>query len=208
MRHINREDIAGYDKRYRTNLINSISGFKSVALIGTINNQGATNLAIFSQIIHIGANPPLTGILFRPHSVPRHTLENIIQTGSFSINHISRDFVREAHHTSANWEISEFEACNFTPEFIENVKSPFVKEAKVKIGCEFRERQDIKINGTILIIGEMMHILLPEEIIQQDGFVDLEQADSLSTLGLDAYYSSQRVGRYSYARAAEPLKEI
>ena len=55
--------------------------------------QGQTNLAIFSQIFHIGANPPLVGILVRPDSVDRHTLRNIRETSWFTINHIQESFV-------------------------------------------------------------------------------------------------------------------
>jgi DNA invertase Pin-like site-specific DNA recombinase len=32
-------DLNGYDRFYRANLINSLSGFKSASLIGTKNNQ-------------------------------------------------------------------------------------------------------------------------------------------------------------------------
>jgi flavin reductase (DIM6/NTAB) family NADH-FMN oxidoreductase RutF len=72
-------DLESMEQRFRTNFINSISGFKSVALIGTTDSKSQTNLAIFSSIIHIGANPPLLGFVVRPDSVERHTLENIFR---------------------------------------------------------------------------------------------------------------------------------
>lgn len=70
---LNKEEILHYEKNYRANLINSVSGFKSANLIGTVSSKGNTNLAIFSSVIHVGANPPLIGLLMRPVSVPRHT---------------------------------------------------------------------------------------------------------------------------------------
>ena len=77
------------EKRFRGNLINSIGGFKSVCLIGTTDKRGQTNLAIFSSIVHIGASPPLVAFLLRPDSVERHTLSNILETGSYTMNHLN-----------------------------------------------------------------------------------------------------------------------
>jgi flavin reductase (DIM6/NTAB) family NADH-FMN oxidoreductase RutF len=67
-------------KQQRTNLINGLSGFKSALLIGTTNAKGQQNLAIFSNVVHIGANPPLMGLIHRPVSVEKHTYENIKST--------------------------------------------------------------------------------------------------------------------------------
>ncbi|MFN6039875.1 MAG: flavin oxidoreductase, partial [Bacteroidota bacterium] len=76
-KEFNLQDILSFEQRYRATFINSIGGFKSVALIGTKNSSGQTNLAIFNSLVHIGANPPLLGFIVRPDSVERHTLENI-----------------------------------------------------------------------------------------------------------------------------------
>jgi flavin reductase (DIM6/NTAB) family NADH-FMN oxidoreductase RutF len=68
-----KENILNFEKNFRTKFINSLSGFKSANLIGTISKTGKTNLAIFNSVIHVGANPSLIGLLIRPASVPRHT---------------------------------------------------------------------------------------------------------------------------------------
>lgn len=208
MKAISSEDIAQYEKRYRTNLINSLSGFKSVALIGTINAEGIQNLAIFSQIFHVGANPPLIGVLFRPHTVSRHTLENILDTRVFTINHIQDSFVEAAHYTSARWEGSEFVACGLHAEYSDTFKAPYVQESVLQIGCEFVERQTIQANKTELIIAEIKEIRMKGDFIQQDGFVDLEKAGTLTCSGLDSYHASQKIARYSYAKPGKPPEEI
>lgn len=208
MKKISADDILSYDKRYRTNFINTISGFKSASLVATVNLEGVTNLAIFSQILHIGANPPLLGILFRPHTVVRHTLENILSTTEFTINHINEDILKRAHHTSARWEQSEFDACGLTPDFGTTVCAPYVRESPVQIGCKLVERQDIQANGTVLIIGQIVEIRVPENIVHDDGFIDLEMAGSLCALGLDSYHSTTKVARLSYAKPDRHPEEI
>jgi len=99
--------IMDMEQRKRAQLINSTSGFRSVALIGTIDTKGQTNLAIFNSIVHIGSNPPLLGFIMRPDSVERHTLSNIMGTGYYTINHIHQKMYEQAHQTSARYPKSE-----------------------------------------------------------------------------------------------------
>jgi len=203
-------EILNLNERFRRNLINSVSGFKSVSLIGTVNNSGTTNLAIFSQILHIGANPPMLGILFRPDSVERHTLENIRQNGYFTINQIQESFYQQAHQTSARYatEISEFSAVGLTAEFKEGINVPFVKESVVKMLLKSVDEQVLKVNGTILLIGEIQELNLPDTTIAADGFVDLQYAGTVTSIGLDAYYKTEKIGRLSYAKPDLPLTKI
>ncbi len=98
-------------------------------------------MAIFNSVIQVGANPLLVGMLVRPASVPRHTYTNINETTFFTINHINKEIYKKAHQTSARYDkdVSEFDECGFTPEYIETIKAPYVKESKIKIGCRFIE---------------------------------------------------------------------
>ena len=138
-KEITLNNILGFEQRYRATLINSLGGFKSVALIGTINSKGITNLAIFNSFFHLGANPPLFGFIVRPDSVERHTLTNILETKQFTVNHIQESFYKQAHQTSARYDskISEFEATGLTAEYKTGHIAPFVKESAVKIAAEF-----------------------------------------------------------------------
>ncbi|MBK8414234.1 MAG: hypothetical protein IPL22_06770 [Bacteroidetes bacterium] len=66
-------DFEALPSRYRANLINSIPGFKPVSLVGTINENGAENLAILI-LLPYWTNPPLLRMVFRPEGeVERHT---------------------------------------------------------------------------------------------------------------------------------------
>ena len=207
---ITKENISEYEKLYRINLINSLSGFKSANLIGTISPEGKTNLAIFSSVIHVGANPPLMGLLMRPVSVERHTYTNIKETGFFTINHINKDIFKQAHQTSARYDkdISEFDACGLTPEFSQKFIAPFVKESGIKIGLKFVEEQEIKSNGTIFMVGEILEIIIPDDACINDGYVDIEKAGTMAISGLDNYHISERIVRLSYAQPGIEPKEL
>jgi flavin reductase (DIM6/NTAB) family NADH-FMN oxidoreductase RutF len=205
MKHFKREAINELDSLKRANLINSISGYKPANLIGSISELGVTNLAIFSSVVHIGANPPLLGFILRPNGeVPRHTYENIKQNSVYTINHVHESFVEKAHFTSAKFERdeSEFEKCKLTAEFIEGFAAPFVKESEIKIGLKFMEEIPIKLNKTILIIGEIEHIILPENTLLEGGNVDLNAVSDVAISGLDTYHKVEKIKTFPYARAS------
>ena len=195
-------DLIQMEQRKRAHLINSVGGFKSVCLIGTVDIKGQTNLAIFSSIVHIGANPPLISFIMRPDSVERHTLENILETGSYTINHLNENIYKQAHQTSARYpkEISEFDATGLSTEYKSNCKAPFVKESNVQLELEFKQRIDLTINNTILIIGEIKNIYFPEDCMHGDGFLDIEKAGTITCSGLDSYHFPKSIERLPYAK--------
>jgi len=92
--HLTQEQIQQTPRIKRLNLINSITGVKPANLIGTVSDDGHTNLAVFSSIVHLGSNPALLGFVLRPqHEVRRDTYDNILQNKCYTINHIHTDFI-------------------------------------------------------------------------------------------------------------------
>jgi flavin reductase (DIM6/NTAB) family NADH-FMN oxidoreductase RutF len=198
------------EQRKRAMIINSIGGYKFVSLIGTIDEDNKSNLAIFSSLFHLGANPALIGFIMRPDSVDRHTLSNIMATKVYTINHITENIYKQAHQTSARYEkeMSEFDATGLTPEFKNNFVAPYVSESNIQMGVVFKERIDLTINGTILIIGEIAQLYYPNDCICEDGFIDIEKANTITCSGLDSYHSTNRLSRLSYAKPDQVIKSF
>ncbi len=210
MGQFNTTDILAMEQRYRAAFINSLGGFKSGVLVGTVNKEGNTNLAIFNSLFHLGANPALCGLIIRPDSVARHTYENILETGSYTINHINEDIYKQAHQSSARYdrEVSEFDATGLTLQYEQGVMAPFVKESHVQFALEFAEKHELQINGTILVIGKIVKVMLPDECIGADGFIDIERAGTITVSGLDSYHTTQRLSRLSYAKPGVAITEV
>lgn len=201
-KYINSLDINLLSKTEKTHLINSLGGFKSVGLIGTQNKKGNTNLAIFSSIFHLGANPPFIALIFRPTPPLRDTFNNILETGFYTINHLNENIYKQAHQTSARYDtaVTEFDTTGLTAEYKNNFLAPYVNESNIQIGVEFKERIDITINNTTMVIGEIVQIYFPENCQSEDGFLDLEKANTVTCSGLDCYHTTKKLDRLSYAK--------
>ena len=195
-------EILALDKYQRIAVLNQISGVRSAHLIGSKNASGASNLAIFNSMVHIGANPPLMGFIMRPLTVERHTYHNIKDTGCFTVNHISIAQHQKAHQTSAKYpsDVSEFEACGFEEEYLGGFKAPYVKTSPIKLGLTFVEDQLIKANQTRLVIGKVEEIYIANEAFDKEGRINFENLELSGVSGLDTYYSFKKLGTYPFAR--------
>lgn len=210
MNHFSADQIKTWDRFYRANFINSLSGFKSATLIGTISNQGNPNLAIFSNLVHLGADPAMIGFINRPKVAAPHTIANIEATGVYTMNHIQSFFIEQAHQTSAKYEAgeSEFEKAGLGVEWKENIKAPFVAESNIKYLMELVEIIPIKYNGSFFVIGKVKDVFVDEAIIGENGFLHIEKAGSITTLGIDGYYETNLLARFRYAKPGTLTEKI
>lgn len=202
---LNIRELQQMDRVKRLKLINAVSGVKPANLIGTKCKNGKENLAIFSSVVHLGSDPAMLGFILRPTGeVPRHTYENLLENGCYTINHVHSGISANAHYTSAKFTDgeSEFERCGLTPEYLDGFNAPFVAESRVKIGMEY-ESEYVLPNLTRLVVGRITHLILPENAFDDRDELDLEMLDSLGTGGLNRYYQLKQKDWFPYARVSE-----
>ena len=206
MTFFNEEDILQMPKVKRLNIINSITGVKPANLISTIDERNRHNLAIFSSVVHLGSNPALIGFILRPQEkIRRHTYENILENGYYTINHLPNHKTLEGHYTSAKFdkETSEYDVCHFTPEFQHEFPVPYVKESFLKMGLKHVESIPIKYNGTVMIVGKILQVYVAKSSLSEEGYINLEEAKSVGISGLNTYYDLKKIASYPYARPHE-----
>lgn len=210
MQHITIDTIKTWERFYRANFINCLTGFKAVSLIATVNAGGQPNLGVFSSVVHLGSDPALIGFINRPLAAAPHTIDNIKATGVYTINHIHPTIAAQAHQSSAKYavEVNEFTEVGLTEMYLPNVVAPFVQESNVKYALSLVEIVPITHNNTFLVIGKVMDVMLADNLIKDDGFLALEQAESLASLGVDAYYTAQKLARFGYAKPDKPIAKL
>ena len=210
MQHITSSDIKEWERYYRANFINCLSGFKSATIIGTLKENRQPNLGLFSNVFHVGADPAIIGFVNRPRVSASHTIANIERSGVYTMNLVPELFAANAHYTSAKYDLEtdEFSATGFTTEFLNDIEAPFVAESKIKYAMQLLEVIPIKHNGAFFVLGSVTDILIDEGLINRDGFIHLEKAGTIASLGIDGYYTTKLHDRYKYAKAGEPVSKI
>ena len=202
MIYFNTKEMNSLEHLYKINLINSCSGYKSANLIATKSIENITNVAIFSSITHIGSSPPMLGFFLRPTTILRNTYENIMEASYFTINHIHEKILKDAHHTSAKYDksISEFDVTNLETECKDNFYAPFVKDCPIQLSMKYIEEYDIKSNNTKLVIGEIQGLYIKENLLEEDGFINLSKGTIATINGLDGYAIPNLKQRFEYQR--------
>ena len=201
--HLSKQDILNTSRINRLNLVNSITGIKPANLIGTISKDGNSNLAIFSSIFHLGSNPALIGFISRPDKKSRRdTLNNILETKYYTINHIHQDFIEQSHKTSGKFkkDVSEFKTCNLTEDYLFDFSAPFVKESRIKMGLKLQNIIKIPDNETKLIVGSIENIYIDDVALEDNGNINLQIINDVGIGGLNNYYKLEKIAHYPYFR--------
>jgi len=196
-------DLEKMDKLPRVQLATTLPGPKPICLVGTRCPDGKANLAPFSSVTHLGSNPILLGMVTRPDTVDRHTLRNILNTGEWTLNHLTAGIVEKGHQCSARYpdETSEFEATGLTEHHHDEIHPPFVAESPLRIALKLEEIVDITANNTKLIVGRVTLVDLPGEDLPADGAINLTKIGSLASTALDTYFSLTEIAKLPYAKA-------
>ena len=202
--------IAALPQRVRARMVNSLSGYKSANLVGTADASGRPACCMVSSVVHLGSDPALLGVVFRPPGDDAHNYRNLAESGAFTLSHVALPFFEAAHQTSARYPegVSEFEAVGLTPFWHSQdgnrFAAPAVKESPVRIGLKVAN--DLRLpNRCRFVIGAIQWVDFAAELQAEDGFLDLAAAETMAIGGLDAYHTAQRVARLSYAKPDRPL---
>ena len=91
--------------RYRAQFFNSLSGPRQVGLLTSFSPEGIANAAVFSQTLHVSANPPQLGFLFRPMTDEHQGLRYCREQKAFGFHLLGgQQFeARQLHQCSAKY---------------------------------------------------------------------------------------------------------
>lgn len=145
-----------------------------------------------------------------PAGTERHTLDNILETGSYTLNPVLGEHAASAHQTSVRYNRcdSEFDSTDFSEHWVEGIAAPFVEQAPIHIGLSLAEHQVLAINGVHLVIGRIDYLAYPEEQLRDDGSLDLADIGTLVAAGLDSYHEVNTGVRFRYAKPDQPPQRV
>lgn len=188
MRTITAQDIDNFEKRYRTSLINSLSGIRTAFIGITEDDRGRYNAGTLSNVTHVGAHPAQMSILFRPDNGKRHTLSNYRNQGQVTLVCMPLSKSATVHEVSMNAPegIFELEVVGESYKEHEGWPHPLPTAFLYAIELEFIEEFTLN-NGCVYTVGKIRNIALGENVkVGDQGKVLFKQSPTLA-IGLQQY---------------------
>jgi flavin reductase (DIM6/NTAB) family NADH-FMN oxidoreductase RutF len=182
---------AGQPQRQIYKLMTGIIVPRPIALVSTLDANGAANVAPFSFFCGVGSAPP--ALAFCPalrsdgerSGQRKDTLRNVEETGEFVVNVVSDEIAAAANATAAEVapEVSEFELAGLTPLESEVVRAPRVAESPAQMECRLLQivYTSHQPGGGVLVLGEIVRFHIREELF--DNFrVDPAALDAVGRM--------------------------
>ena len=192
---LNRKQILDLDKRYRTALINSLSGVRT-AFIGITGEHEQWNATTLSNITHVGAHPPQLSVLFRPPSTNSHTLKNYRNFGIMTLICMPFHKCDIVHEVSVNApkDVFELELLDEPVQNFEGWRHPIPKDFIYAIEVEYVEEFTLN-NQCIYTVGSINQLRWSEKLqINEQGQVFFQESPVLA-IGLQHYTSIHTKGK-------------
>lgn len=162
---------------------------RPIALVSTMSASGIGNLAPFSFFAMGGQNPQ--SVAFCPvadrDGNPKDTLRNVLETGEFVINVVTRPMAERVNQASAPFafEVDEFDATGFTRLPSTVVKPPRVAESPAQLECRVFQ---VVPHGSgpqhsSWVIGEVLVLHVDDALIADDGLPETARLRPAARMG-------------------------
>lgn len=186
---------------------------RPIGWISTVDREGISNLAPYSQFQNVSWDPPMISVAVncRPDGTPKDTAANAIATGAFGWSMATERHLLEVIRSNdplAPGE-DEFAYTGLAKKAAVHINAPLVDGAPAHFEC--RLAQSIFIPGrtpeagTYLLIGEVIGIHIDEECLTQ-GMMDIAKIRPLARMGyLDFAVISETFCRTDLVRSADEI---
>ena len=196
--------------------------FKSCAVprvigwLSTVSSDGVDNLAPYSQFTNLTFDPPyvLVSINRTPTGDRKDTAKNIEATGEFVYNIVPYALREQMNITAAPFppEVDEFDRAGLTKGECELVKCHRVAESPINLECRYVQTLvlpgDCKTGTVDIIIGKVVGVHIADEVLGEDGKIDMMKIKPLARMGYSDYTCVERVFEIPPSALAGPLTDV
>ncbi|MDV3353408.1 flavin reductase family protein [Leptothoe sp. LEGE 181152] len=172
---------------------------RPIAFVSSISTTGKTNLAPFSYFNAVGHNPLALAFSVAPKSdgSAKDTLRNVRPVseggvGEYVINLAVAPYIRQVAEASEPlpYGDSEFDHIDLTTVPSQVVKAPRVAESPVAFEC--RTMQIVPIGTFNLVIGQVVHWFVRDDLIDENHHVDTQKLAPIGRMAGNNYCYTER----------------
>ena len=175
---------------------------RPIGWITTLDTEGGINLAPYSQFNNLGYDPPY--LMFSSGSQfgdggPKDSARNAVLTGEFVCNMATWE-LRDQINTTAQMvpsDVDEAEMAGLEMVPSTLVKPPRVKASPVHLECRYHATLTLPGNSVdnivYLVVGEVLGVHISDDVITDEGKIDIVKCRPLARMGYFDYTSVERV---------------
>jgi flavin reductase (DIM6/NTAB) family NADH-FMN oxidoreductase RutF len=178
---------------------------RPIAFVSTVSADGVRNLAPFSYFTGVASRPATLCFSIGRRQPEKDTYLNIVATGEFVVNVVTRTTAEAAVATSAEFapDVDEFAACGFSPVASDLVAPPRVAASPVAMECRLRQIVEVAEGdrGAHLILGDIVRYQV-DDALWHDGRLDVNSLDPVGRLAGRSYCTTRE--RFEIDRPPKP----
>jgi flavin reductase (DIM6/NTAB) family NADH-FMN oxidoreductase RutF len=176
-------DLTALAANQRYKLLAGLIVPRPIALVTSRDAEGRVNAAPFSFFNVMGSDPPVVvlGIGRRSSGEPKDTVCNILDVKEFTVNIVDEALAGAMNVCAIDLPAgdSELAAARLTSVASAQVSVPYVAESPASLECRLRET--VEIGSNIMLLGEVVHIHLRDDLFDPEKFYVL--TDKLQPIG-------------------------
>jgi flavin reductase (DIM6/NTAB) family NADH-FMN oxidoreductase RutF len=170
-----------------------------VVLVGCATQAEKANLITVAWVGTVNSKPPMVSVSIQPI---RHSYHLIKESGEFTVNLVSRELLEATDFcgVKSGRDMDKFAECNLTAIKAEGLAiAPAVKESPLYLSCKVREALDL--GSHTMFVGEIVHVGVRSELIDQDGKIHLNKANLVAYAHGNYYGLAERL---AFSATASP----
>ena len=179
------------------NLLIGLVAPRPIALVTSMDEDGALNAAPYSSYNYLCTDPPIIGmgVMNRPggEHVPKDTARNIRHTGEFVVNVVTEDLLQAMNVCATDFpaEVNELEMAGLETAESSVVKVPRIKQAHAALECV--EFQTIEIGRSRIVLGKVVAMYVEDAFVDVAGpYIKSEELHAVGRMnGQGAYVKTQ-----------------
>jgi flavin reductase (DIM6/NTAB) family NADH-FMN oxidoreductase RutF len=175
---------------------------RPVGWVSTVSHDGIVNLAPFSMFNQLGYDPPI--VMFSGSNRPgtgqrKDSVTNAEETGEFVVNMATWELRDKIAMTSrfVEADVDEFEIAGLTKTPSRFVTPPRVAESPIHLECRYHSTMTLPSNQRStahhVVVGNVVGIHIRDDVLTEDGKIDVLSIRPLARLGYLDYTSVTEV---------------
>jgi len=154
------------------------------------------NILTISWVGTVCSDPPMLSISVRPE---RHSYDIIKNNMEFVVNLPSKNMASVVDYCGVRSGSKEnkWEACNLKPIESKHIKTPQIESCPVSIECKVK--QILPLGSHDCFIAEVVGVSVFSDLINQNGRLQLEQAELISYVHGAYYAPGKFLGTFGYS---------